>query len=430
MLGKEVANMLAQISTSGFEKSENIFLLHENLLRIDPDAANKLRRNYILNVHRQAIGQMKNASGRKKDMWKTYIWINGSRKEILGHTEDELIDKLFNKYASCTSSSLREIFELLMDDKAKKNLSFKTIYENQRIFNKLSKELQETPICLITDSMLKSWIQEKYLLTLPSKNEIKKLFNILNQTFNLGIKVKKCNESPMRFLDIHDYYRSCRKTEKAPENKSFSTDEVTRLVEYGREHADNPRALIMLLSAATGLRGGELVALHKEDILPCEIHVHRQQVKTIDKNGHTILIEVPYTKNERLAPRNGRYIPINEDVRFVIDKALLLEPDSDYLFSKNGIPISKDSYFKYLNRVCGKLGIDKTNNHAFRMAFNAELDREGFDLFSRATLLGHSVDTNHRFYSLTDSRRRKELYEKRTGMKYTDSLSSLHNYIA
>ena len=52
-----------------------------------------------------------------------------------------------------------------------------------------------------------------------------------------------------------------------------------------------------LLAAETGMRLGELAALHKEDISDEFIHVHRQQIKSTDDEGHTYFYEVPYTKD-------------------------------------------------------------------------------------------------------------------------------------
>lgn len=50
-----------------------------------------------------------------------------------------------------------------------------------------------------------------------------------------------------------------------------------------------------------------------------------------------------------------------------------------------------------------------TNNHAFRIAFNAKLINMGLSALERATILGHRVETNEHHYSLTDERRLEEI---------------------
>ena len=75
-----------------------------------------------------------------------------------------------------------------------------------------------------------------------------------------------------------------------------------------KEHK-NPHALMTLLSIETGQRAGELAALQKSDDLGKYLHVHRQQIKRKDKDGHQIFYDVGYTKDERFHPHNGRLIP-------------------------------------------------------------------------------------------------------------------------
>lgn len=159
---------------------------------------------------------------------------------------------------------------------------------------------------------------------------------------------------------------------------------------------------------------GELSALHKDDILDNYLHIHRQQLIDETRKNSARFREVPYTKDERMHPHNGRYYPINERIKRIIELAKKIPGDSDYLFhnpDQSG-PVSKDTYEQYLKRRCHKLGITSTNNHAFRMALNSEFIRQGLNPAERALLLGHAVQTNEQHYSLTDKRQLKEISEK------------------
>ena len=136
------------------------------------------------------------------------------------------------------------------------------------------------------------------------------------------------------------------------------------------------------------------------------IHFHAQQL--VEKaDGHIIYRYDPHTKDEKGQTQEGRYFPIYQEL-----KELLLEikekqdrygVKSKYVFClRNGSWITIHGYTKFLRRICTKVGLDVTNNHAFRMGLNSNvLIPAGFTVVERAALLGHSVETNLRHYTYT-----------------------------
>ena len=188
---------------------------------------------------------------------------------------------------------------------------------------------------------------------------------------------------------------------------------------------NNPRALMTLMAEHTGMRIGELTALHKSDI-DLErgfIHVHRQQHKYLNSEGHLVYEEVPYTKDEKKHPHGGRRVPLLPESRRVIKLAMNLPGESEYLLHDDaGKMITEDSYNQNLRKRCQRVvrqirnnkDLDDdskrvvenmpTNNHAFRVAFNSRLIDLGLSARERALILGHAVETNERFYSKRDER--------------------------
>lgn len=75
----------------------------------------------------------------------------------------------------------------------------------------------------------------------------------------------------------------------------------------------------------------------------------------------------------------------------------------------------KDSISQYLRRSCNKLGIDITNNHAFRHALNYRMINSGLSSAERALILGQKVSTNERYYSHTDKRALKSIRSRLFG---------------
>ena len=221
-----------------------------------------------------------------------------------------------------------------------------------------------------------------------------------------------CDDNPMRYISPRDYVSHCNLHRRRDEEKEFSEEELEAIRQKSQEHMESPRVLMRLFSMETGMRAGELCAVHKEDIRNGFIHVHRQQVKTWDEEGHQIFVEVLYTKDEKRHPHDGRYIPITPYAQEIIDLALRLPGTSEYLFHANGKRITKDSYELNLMRFCRKIGLITTHNHAFRMAFNSRLIEMDFSPSDRALILGHQVQTNETHYSLTDKRRLEKIKDR------------------
>ncbi|MCR4775398.1 MAG: tyrosine-type recombinase/integrase, partial [Saccharofermentans sp.] len=199
------------------------------------------------------------------------------------------------------------------------------------------------------------------------------------------------------------------------EERSFSEADIEKLRNYCLADKSNPHAPVMLVAMETGMRVGELTALKKEDIHDGYIYVHRQQVfvpKT-DLNEISYYKDVNYTKNEREHPKGGRMIPITKNCQMALDIAENLPGESEYVFHHpNGKPILKQSYMYYLRRRCKTLGIEISNNHAFRVAFNARLIEAGVDGNERCFVLGHSMQTNERHYSFSDRRKADDVRDK------------------
>ena len=412
--------MNSSSNTITFDGSFPVEKLRALMLLLQSDTENadvdemitKAKKNYVRKHHKWAVSQMTNASGYKKNKWKTYILEDGKRKEILKKTENELYEWLFQYYDALDNrpKTLKDIFTLYNEYKRDcLGRTGQTLYEDRRIFGYIDESLQNKPILEITDEDLRKWIIKSYLPNKPTVSALRKQFQVLNQIFEYAIRKKLCFDNPMKYLSIRDYIKGCDNRRKKNEEKEFSEEELARITADAIKEPLNPRALMTLMAKETGLRSGELAALHKSDIKGDYIHVHRQQRKDKEDGRSQLFFEVPYTKEERMNPQDGRYVPITEECRKAIDLALKLPGDSEYLFHDKGKMVSKDSYLQNLKRRCRRLGIQTTNNHAFRMAFNLRMINLGFSSSDRALILGHEVQTNEAHYSLTDKRRLEQI---------------------
>ena len=106
------------------------------------------------------------------------------------------------------------------------------------------------------------------------------------------------------------------------------------------------------------------------------------------------------------------YSGITDRCYEAIKIALSLSGQSEYLFHHpDGRWLIKDSYESYLRRICARLGINTSNNHAFRVALNGRLVDANLDVRDRCLVLGHSIQTNERHYSFSDRRKAERIKE-------------------
>lgn len=113
----------------------------------------------------------------------------------------------------------------------------------------------------------------------------------------------------------------------------------------------------------------------------------------------------PWTKNEKGISHGGREFPLTNAINAILSELKALQDklgiSSEYVFChEDGEWIKTDAYISCLIRLCKNLGLEVTNNHAFRMSLNSNVFiPAGLPVTERARLLGHSVETNLKYYS-------------------------------
>ena len=366
------------------------------------------KRDYVDSKHPRKISCMANVQGPRNGYWKTRIYVDGKRKDVVRSTKDALYDFLYEYYRSMEDApkTFADTVDMLLDRKEYQlNRSHNSIVDYRRYYSYVSERIQNMPLCDVTEEDLRTWLVSEYLPRKPKEAALRKMLQLLKELFRYGKSRKLCIDTPAEYILFEDYAKDCDFSRRTSEQRAFSEAEIAALKKDAMEHPTEPYALMILLAAETGMRCGELAGLHTCDIQDGFIHVHRQQLLST-KDGHQVYYDVDYTKDERKHPHGGRYIPITAECAKAIRMAEGLPGTSDHLFHKpDGSPVSKDGYLQSLHRRCRRLGIETSHNHAFRVAFNRKLHEMGFSPSDRALILGHSVETNERHYSFTDSRR-------------------------
>lgn len=395
-----------------------VLLLQSN----DPENAQvmemltKAKRNYVKERHPRMISQIHSKSKYKDGKWKTYVYVDEKRKVVEANTEEELYTWLYDFYKAQDDAekTFEEVFLMLEDKKRRDGRTDQTLREDKRHFNFLSEEIRNKAITEITEDELRDWLYTDYMPERPKQEALKKTLQLIRAVFDFGREKKLCRENPAEFIKYTDYASQCDLNIKTHEEKSFSEEETAKLREYALSDQSNPHSVAMLFAMATGMRAGEIASLKKKDIVDGYLHVHSQQ-RTDRSSGHQQHVDLGFTKDQRQRPRDGRYFPITPACEEALRIAENLPGESEYiLHNKNGRAILKGSYMQHLRRVCKSLGIKITNNHAFRVALNAQLINENIDGLERCLILGHSMQTNERHYSYSDQRRLESIKKKLT----------------
>lgn len=410
-------NVLEEILQSGLSLTPDL------LLSLSQGAGNadmmvmmlaKKKKEYVDSVHHAAITQIQ--KGAKKGRWKTYV--GTPRKGVERKSEKDLYDYLYEYYTAKNRKepTFREVFSERLDFLVKKkNRSENTAGTYWSVYNRfVTKAFGDKPISKITEDDVLEMFRNVTQKNHPKPEALKKAVQHVKATFEFARKQKYCTSNPAVYLDPQDYYKDCDLNKKTDDEKEFSEKELSLLSDDLMKHTDNPRALMGLLAKETGMREGELAAIHRSDVDDEYIHIHRQQVLKKKQNGQSQrYYEVTYTKDERMHPHGGRKFPVTDQIRKIVELADKIPGKSEYLFHDpgNAEPVKKDTYCKYLHKHCKKLGFETTNNHAFRMALNSRMIAKGLSPADRALLLGHSVETNERHYSLADPRRLEDISE-------------------
>ena len=374
-----------------------------------------LKTKYVLDKHVTADGQprlIKEPYGTIKG-WSTHIQ---GKKRITAKTYDGLIDKLFEIYTDgFMIPTFENLFELALAEKARFK-SDNTIVKYRADFNRfIDKDMRAKYLYEISLTYLKT-----YSVTLIKEKQLKKeafraYKGVLNLVFSYAVSKELVEYNIAEKLISNDYYVLCVQELKSSEDKAMSPAQIEMLtneVNYRINHPDKfcvsvyVNGYMFLLAKQTGMRAAELCSLKWSDIKVDKIHIHSQQLKNQKTKEYEY---VPWTKNEKGVSKGGRYFPLTQDIKDLLEKLKeeykRTNTFSEWVFSNpDGSWIIADTcYEKFLYRMCKSMNYTLTNNHAIRMYLNSYVFiPKGISVTNRAKLLGHSVEVNLKNYSFAD----------------------------
>ena len=375
----------------------------------------KLKEALVKEYHVNKNGTPRKITYREdKGLYTTYI--SELRTSLSSRTLNELYDKLLKHYGlTIHDTSFRRVFFLALEEKKQtENPNSNTISDYECRFNRfINNSLANKDIRKITETDLKAYTQKLVNDTHPVNKEFLKYKGVLNLAFDYAMNKEIITKNPVKKIKNSVYKKSLSVTNASPETKIHTPQDIKRIQDEIRRRMPMKRnkgyfinGYAMLLSIETGMRVGEICSLRWDDVKEKCIHIHSQQLSEKRGKGQgKLYYYVPWTKDEKGVSRSGREFPLTNAIKAILSDLKAVQDSlgisSEFVFChEDGEWIKTDAYETCLRRLCESLGLDVTNNHAFRMSLNSNVFiPAGLPVTERARLLGHSVETNLRHYS-------------------------------
>ena len=383
----------------------------------------QLKQKLIDEVHVKNSGTTRKIEYKEsKCLWYTMM---PDKRKLYGKTREILLDKLMDYYGlTMLDFKMKTVFEQALDHKDKTEaVDGETLYHLKASFDRfIDEKLANTDIRSITCDMLSEyilkmlrraqWVDDQGVAHKVKKKAYLDYKSVLNMIFQYALLKDYITVNPLSKFSNKVFYKECDCAKALSSEKIFSEDELARIKDEVRSRFTQKKyngyfinGYAILMAIETGMRAGELPSLKWTDIKSNHIHIHSQQLSKRQKGGKEYYY-ADWTKNEKGIPVGGRKFPLSKAIRDLLTELKELQTEkcivSEYVFChENGEWIKTDAYITCLRRLLRSLNYNVTNNHAFRMSLNSNVlsAKLGLPAAKRAELLGHSVETNLRYYT-------------------------------
>lgn len=348
------------------------------------DKINMLKKKQVDTIHNNKIYT------RKDGRVFTRVIDNGKEKQLIGKTEPELYEKLYEFYFGDNNASLEDLYPQWVEWRTNEtNTSQKTIKENGYIWNA---HLRDNPITQVPLKQLKPKDFIGYFRTVTKGVTItRKRFNDLKSVMNgiiyFAIEKEIVERNYLRDINYRQFMY------KPENNDVIPYTEAERLQIINHLSNDDLYSLAIKLDFYMTLRISELKGLRWDDIRGDLIYIQRlvnyKNEVLDDVKGHT--------------EEGKRYIPLTSATKAILNRIKLLNPNSEYLFIRNNKPLATVTFNRRIEKCCTELGIEYRSSHKVRFSTASILFKNGVEAPELQKMLGHTTltMTSHYLRSVT-----------------------------
>lgn len=327
---------------------------------------------------------------RKDGRFITRVSENGEEKQVSGKSEADLYTKLYDFYFGESNSTLETLYpQWLKWREEQASVSPKTIKENSYLWNAY---LKDTPISKIPIRLLKPKDFIKFFREVTKGGEItRKRFNdmksVLNGIIYYAIELEIIEHNYLR--DIN--YKQFRY--KAENNNILPFTEEERLKIIAHLPNNDLYSLALKFDFHMILRIGELKGLKWSDIKGDYIYIQR-----FINDDNEIIEDIKGHQEE-----GRRFIPLTATAKQLLERIREINPNSEFLFVHDGVPLATVTFNRRLKKCCKELGIEYRSSHKVRFSTASIMYKNGVGTPELQKMLGHTTlaMTTHYLRSVT-----------------------------
>ena len=230
------------------------------------------------------------------------------------------------------------------------------------------------------------------------KEASKNLFGYIKRVFKSAVINKCIQENPMLFLEAKDFYKNCVPSKQSQRKQVLSDYEISVLnKKYEDDLSENPFYIPLFaveLASLTAMRVGEVSALMWKDVESDGIVIHRSE----KFNRQTKEYIIDTTKNKK-----ERKFPITDEIHALLQKIKKAEMQKgwfcEWVFADGNGRIHAPVISSCMKNKCRQLNLPDHGIHSWRKTVNSKMRTNGVSSVIAASLLGHSVQVNEKYYT-------------------------------
>lgn len=361
--------------------------------------------------------------GKEQTMWTTRAAWKGVGAKLMKPSEEAIIDELFKHYYLEVSQDItvEEAYKLWLTERENnRRISSLTVEHNKADWERywVGRPLTEKEISAgkeqfdrspILDMMIRDVkvrdIRKHYEELTGDGRITKRTFNNLRSVINGVFTYAYDHDIPC----IDSSRVSCTglyfKEEEDHSELVYSKEEVDKLLSYLEGLPEQNRyTLVIRLMFSICCRIGELRALKWEDYLPetkygAVIKLRHQIVDKAGDNQKRVPTDVTYMKGHSKKGKRDCIIPLSTVE--VLEELRKINGQSEYICAGIGgdLPISTNTFNRYLKRYCNEAGIRYLSSHKIRFYTVSKMYDEEINENDIMYLAGHSNLSTTRHYN-------------------------------